>query len=325
MDKLLTIAIPTFNRAELLDKQLAWLAQAIQGFEADCEIFVSDNCSTDHTQDVINKWQALLIDIPFTNNKNSENVGLKKNIAHCINSAKTKYVWTVGDDDPIQHSAINYVITKLRQNEDLSLLFLNFYGRDQITGQPFNPTTTVGDRWFDADTEDGGGDGKAIFEHCLSRSVGAVIFITASIYRTDLAQQALQNWKNATGNWIFLAYVAGYCASKGSVIVTKDTYIECVVGVSYWQQEPAAHLYWKYKHTPEVMMKLKEIGYSPQLCNGMIFQNFKETSLRFLLKSFMKYPLLTVQTVFYFLFIEAVSFWETMLSTILIMRGQLNA
>ncbi len=50
MHKLLTIAIPTYNRAELLDKQLAWLAQAIQGFESDCEIFVSDNCSTDHTQ-----------------------------------------------------------------------------------------------------------------------------------------------------------------------------------------------------------------------------------------------------------------------------------
>jgi glycosyltransferase involved in cell wall biosynthesis len=314
MNKLLTIAIPTYNRAKLLDKQLAWLAQAIQGFEADCEIFVSDNCSTDHTQDVINKWQAIFTNISFINNKNSENIGLRKNIAHCINSAKTKYVWTVGDDDPIQHNAVHYVIKKLKQHEDLSLLLLNFHGRDQVTGQPSNPTTTVGDRWFDADREDGGGDGKAIFEHCLSRSVGAVIFITASVYRTDLAQQALQKWKSATDNWIYLAYVAGYCASKSSVIVTKDTYIECIVGVSYWQQEPAAHLCWKYKHMPEVMMKLKEIGYSPQLCNWMIFQNFKETSLRFLLKSFVKSPLLTIKTVFYFLFTEGVSAWEMMLS-----------
>ena len=41
--KLLTIAVPTYNRAELLDKQLAWLAQAIQGFESECEIIISDN------------------------------------------------------------------------------------------------------------------------------------------------------------------------------------------------------------------------------------------------------------------------------------------
>ena len=31
MQKLLTIAIPTYNRAALLDKQLAWLATAIKG------------------------------------------------------------------------------------------------------------------------------------------------------------------------------------------------------------------------------------------------------------------------------------------------------
>ena len=44
MQKLLTIAIPTYNRAALLDKQLAWLATAIKGFESECEIIISDNC-----------------------------------------------------------------------------------------------------------------------------------------------------------------------------------------------------------------------------------------------------------------------------------------
>jgi len=57
MNKLLTIAIPTYNRADLLDKQLTWLSQAIKGFETECEILVSDNCSTDHTQSIINKWR----------------------------------------------------------------------------------------------------------------------------------------------------------------------------------------------------------------------------------------------------------------------------
>ena len=35
MHTLLTIAIPTYNRADLLDQQLAWLAQAIKGFESE--------------------------------------------------------------------------------------------------------------------------------------------------------------------------------------------------------------------------------------------------------------------------------------------------
>ncbi len=55
MNKLLTIAIPTYNRAEYLDKQLGWLAEAIKGYESDCEILVSDNCSTDHNQSIISK------------------------------------------------------------------------------------------------------------------------------------------------------------------------------------------------------------------------------------------------------------------------------
>ena len=75
MNKLLTIAIPTFNRAQLLDKHLTWLAQAIKGFEDDCEILVSDNCSTDNTQEVIQKWQTTLSNMTFKSNKNFKNSG----------------------------------------------------------------------------------------------------------------------------------------------------------------------------------------------------------------------------------------------------------
>ncbi|MFO5439541.1 MAG: glycosyltransferase family 2 protein, partial [Dolichospermum sp.] len=175
MNKLLTIAIPTYNRAELLDKQLTWLSQAIKGFETECEILVSDNCSTDHTQSIISKWQNILKNITFKSNKNPENIGVMRNIFYCLSSATTKYVWTIGDDDPIQERAVAYVIEKIKNIDNLSLLFLNFSGRNKITGEAVHPPKIVGNRWFDADTEDGKGDGKAIFEHCFSKSVGAVI------------------------------------------------------------------------------------------------------------------------------------------------------
>ena len=118
MKKLLTIAIPTYNRAELLNKQLTWLSQAIKGFESECEILVSDNCSTDHTQSIISKWQSILSNITFKSNKNPENIGVMRNIIYCLGAATTKYVWTIGDDDPIQERAVAYVINKIQQNED---------------------------------------------------------------------------------------------------------------------------------------------------------------------------------------------------------------
>ncbi|BAY23464.1 glycosyl transferase family protein [Calothrix sp. NIES-2100] len=312
MNKLLTIAIPTYNRAELLDKQLAWLSQAITGFESECEIFVSDNCSTDTTQDVIKKWQVILSNITFKSHRNSENLGVMRNIIYCLNSATTKYVWTIGDDDPIQNRAVAYVINKLKQQEDLSLIFLNFSGRNKITGEPVHPPTIVGNRWFDADSEDGCGDGKAIFEHCFSKSVGAVIFLTATIYHTGLVKQALQLWPDAANNWISLAYLAGYCAANGGVIVTKETFLECIVGVSYWQKEPRSALLMQYKHIPEVILKLEESGYSKHFCKRMLLHNGKEVSLRVFLGALRRWPMSAIKTVIPFLALIGISVFDVM-------------
>jgi glycosyltransferase involved in cell wall biosynthesis len=310
MKKLLTIAIPTYNRAQLLDKQLAWVAQAIAGLESECEIFVSDNCSTDNTQEVIKKWQKNLSHITFKSSRNYENIGVMRNIIHCLKSATTKYVWTIGDDDPIQDKAVAYVINQLKKNEDLSLLFLNFSGRNQITGEPVHPPTIVGNRWFDVDNEDGSGDGKAIFEHCFSKSVGAVIFLTASIYRTELVQRALQIWSEAEKNWISLAYLAGYCAANGKIIVTKDIYMECIVGVSYWQKDPQSAILMQYKHLPEVITKLEENGYSKQFYRRMMFQSFKEANLKVFLGALRRWPMFTMKTIVPFLTLVSLSVFD---------------
>ncbi|TAF06431.1 MAG: glycosyltransferase family 2 protein [Nostocales cyanobacterium] len=312
MNKLLTIAIPTYNRANLLDRQLEWLSKAIKGYESDCEILVSDNCSTDNTQEIIKKWQENLNNVTFKSNRNIENLGVMKNIIYCLSSATTKYVWTIGDDDPIQERAISYVIDKIKNIENLSLVFLNFSGRNKITGEAVHPPTIVGNRWFDADTENGQGDGKAIFEYCFTKSVGAVIFLTATIYRTDLVKRALQIWPDAINNWISLAYFAGYCAANGKVIVTKDTYLECIVGVSYWQKEPKSALLMQYKHIPEVIIKLQENGYSQRFYAQMMVHNFQQVNLKVFLGALRRWPVSAIQTVVPFLAIVGISAIEVM-------------
>jgi glycosyltransferase involved in cell wall biosynthesis len=305
MPKLLTIAIPTFNRADALDRQLSWLVQAIAGFEAECEILVSDNGSSDRTPEVIHQWQAKLPSLQSI--RHLENVGVLKNIAGCLRAATTPYVWTIGDDDPIQDRAVPYVLGQIKQHDDLSLLFLNFSGRNQITGDPVHPPTIEGNRWFDVETEDGNGDGKAIFEHCFDKSVGAVIFLSAIIYRTEQVQQALNTWKEADENWIYLAYLAGYCAAQGRTVVTREVYLECIVGVSYWQKEGRSALLMQYKHTSEVLMKLEEQGYSPRFCRQMIIKSFREANLKVLLGALRRWPLFTLKTVIPFWGLVSVS------------------
>jgi glycosyltransferase involved in cell wall biosynthesis len=301
MKKLLTIAIPTYNRAKLLDTQLAWLSHAVKGFEDDIEIFVSDNCSTDNTQDVIKKWKTNLSNITFNSRKNAENIGVMKNIHQCLISATTKYVWTIGDDDPIQDRAISYTINKFRQYDDVTLVFLNFSGRNQLTGEPVHPDTIVGNRWFDIESEDGNGDGKAIFEHCMTKSVGAVIFLTAIVYHTDLMLRAERAWPGGETNWMYLAYLAGYCAANGRTIVTKENYLECIVAVSNWQKDPQASLLMQYKHVPEVLRKLTENGYSKQFYRAMMVRTLKDAKLKVLLGALRRWPALAASTIIPFL------------------------
>lgn len=299
--KLLTIAIPTYNRATLLDSQLSWLAQAVKGFEDEIEIFVSDNCSTDNTQDVIKKWKNNLSNFTFYSRKNAENIGLNGNIMNCLTSASTKYVWAIGDDDPIQDRAISYTINKLRQYNDVSLLFLNFSGRNQVTGEPTHPHTIVGNRWFDIENEDGRRDGKVVFEHCMTKSVGAVIFLTATVYRTDLVSSAARIWPDGITNFNYLAYLAGYCAAHGRTIVTKENFLECVVGVSYWQRDPQISMLIQYKHRPEVVDKLAAIGYSKQFYRDMMVQTFKDANLKVFLGALRRWPTFAIRTVIPFL------------------------
>ncbi|NEQ25134.1 MAG: glycosyltransferase, partial [Microcoleus sp. SIO2G3] len=79
MNKILSICIPTFNRAEELDNQLTWLFKEIKGFEDECEVIVSDNCSSDNTQEVVEKWRSLFCQTTFKSNRNQENVGWMRN------------------------------------------------------------------------------------------------------------------------------------------------------------------------------------------------------------------------------------------------------
>lgn len=243
----------------------------------------------------------MLCDISFNSSRNAQNIGVMKNIMHCLNSAQTKYVWTIGDDDPIQDRSIPYIINKFKQFDDVSLLFLNFSGRNQITGAPMHPPGIIGNRWFDVASEEGIQDGKEVFEHCMKKSVGAVIFLTAIIYRTDLVLCAAKKWKDGITNWMYLAYLAGYCAAHGRTIVTKENYLECMVAVSYWQKEPQASLLMQYKHVPEVVRKLVETGYSKRFYRSMIFRTLKDTNLRVLLGALRRWPALAVKTLVPFL------------------------
>lgn len=294
MNKLLSVCIPTYNRAEHLDRQLSWLTREVQGFEHLCEVIVSDNCSDDSTPAVVAKWVEAYPNLSFTSNRNSENIGWMGNFLHCSSLAAGEYTWIIGDDDTIYNGALAHVIETLKNHPRLSLLYLNFSDRDAHTG------ATALEHWFDPSIEiNKSWGGKERFQEYLQSNIGSVIFISATIFRTQLVLEAQQLWQDAIKNWAGLAFWNGYCAAKGEVVVTSENFLECTMGASYWQKDPKAWFKILHWDIPEVYVRLAQIGYPKEFCRRSILKILREdfskknllSNLRYYLWCFAKAPL----------------------------------
>ena len=122
---LLTIAIPTWNRAAFLALNLKRLSQEGRNLWGQIEVLVSDNGSSDDTPQVVS--QAIAAGMPVRYIKNSENRGSDANIAQCFNLASGKYVLIMGDDDLFVDGALNILLKRL-ESESYGVVCIRPYG-----------------------------------------------------------------------------------------------------------------------------------------------------------------------------------------------------
>lgn len=114
MSKILTIAIPTYNRAPYLEECLSRIILQTNEYVDDIEILISDNCSTDKTKEIVQNYIDKGINLTY--NRNIENLGMDDNFIYCFKNAKSKYVWLLGDDDYIVNGAIKRILKILKEN-----------------------------------------------------------------------------------------------------------------------------------------------------------------------------------------------------------------
>lgn len=91
---LVSICIPTFNRAGFLENAIT---SALQQTYGNIEVIVIDNASTDNTQEIITRFS----DPRLKYFKNSENLGLFGNFNRCIEQAQGEYIHILHSDDTI--------------------------------------------------------------------------------------------------------------------------------------------------------------------------------------------------------------------------------
>ncbi|MES2467252.1 MAG: glycosyltransferase family 2 protein [Verrucomicrobiota bacterium] len=123
MPPLLSICIPTWNRAASLRKTLASFAAALPRLPAGAvELCLSDNGSTDETAAVISDFRAP--GILFRHTRLPENSGFSGNYWSVASLATGKFSWITGDDDACDPDALAALVAKLSQVES-DLVFIN--------------------------------------------------------------------------------------------------------------------------------------------------------------------------------------------------------
>jgi len=109
---ILTIAIPTYNRSELLNLCLTQVLPQIRQCPAEVELLVSDNCSTDDTEKVVEAHLAG--GAPLRYIRNESNIGPDRNFVQCFNLASGKFVLLLSDDDLLLDGGLEKLLPVLQ-------------------------------------------------------------------------------------------------------------------------------------------------------------------------------------------------------------------
>jgi glycosyltransferase involved in cell wall biosynthesis len=120
----ISICIPTYNRALLLENCLHSIIQSNSFSDLDFEICISDNCSTDNTQDIINNAQKI---IPLNYSRNSSNIGMARNFLKVVDMAIGDFVWIIGDDDLLLPGTLEKLKNLIYENSEVDFFYINSY------------------------------------------------------------------------------------------------------------------------------------------------------------------------------------------------------
>jgi hypothetical protein len=141
----LTIAVPTYNRASCLKELLSGLADQLKN-ESRVELIISDNASPDETPAVVEGFVAHGLEVRYI--RNTENIGPDANFLQCFEQARGKYVWLFSDDDLIIPGGVSKIV-RYCEGADYDLISLNNYPFEEAhTGIP------AGDRYDAIDIVD---------------------------------------------------------------------------------------------------------------------------------------------------------------------------
>jgi glycosyltransferase involved in cell wall biosynthesis len=219
---LLTILVPTFNRAGDLARLLACLDAEIPS--DDVTVLVSDNASDDETPELLAGAAAAR---PWlTVHRQGENVGPFRNVEWLVENAPAcGHLWLFGDDDLLVPGSLAAVLRILRDEQPAWLFLPHLWIGERGEEIGGSPAPGAVERYASA------GDLYRAYHHWLT-------FLTGSIVRRDAFRDAVREVRTDNAYapllWFFRAGLDGPC------VVAADHVLRASQAISWGDK---AHVY----------------------------------------------------------------------------------
>ncbi len=119
---ILSICIPTYNRADYLQEAMESVLCQVDGKSARdlIEIVVSDNASEDNTAAVVESLRGKT-EIPIVYYRSDRNQGYDINILKVVELSRGRYCWLLGDDDRITPGGVYQMLEEVTTHRSVDV------------------------------------------------------------------------------------------------------------------------------------------------------------------------------------------------------------
>ncbi|SEI10113.1 Glycosyltransferase involved in cell wall bisynthesis [Methylobacterium sp. 275MFSha3.1] len=215
-EPLLSICLPTYNRADFLGYLLGQAAETWT-FAFPYEILVADNASADDTEAVVRKYADL--GLPIRYYRQSENKGGGPNLLTAFHRARGQYVLYLADDDLLNPAAVEETMSFLSAHPEVRAAYAPWQLYDDVAKRSVGEFFTI-----DQDVIFRPGQEGDLLDLIIERH----IFPEIVIYRADAVRRIMAWPRFCFWPFVFLANTI----EQGPIAFLRRPYYRSVVNTA---------------------------------------------------------------------------------------------
>ncbi len=194
---LLSICIPTFNRAKFLGDSLQSVVDAISLEDRQLfEIVISNNASTDRTLELVKEFEQTYPQLIWKVINQDSNIG-PINVSVVSTYATGRFIWIISDDDLVVTQTFRRIVAILKNDTSLSGLIINYAPFKNSIRQAKKPVFKSKSQVFDKD-------------NLLAFLGTQITFLSIIIFRRELSSRILSPEKlegSISQSYLFLEVI----------------------------------------------------------------------------------------------------------------------